>query len=84
MAEIIRLDGSRETLTPENREVFSLKEMQGVVGGYIEFVCLPAQVMVVNEDGLSLGLLPNPEASSLAGRPIVGDVLVSSHRELGD
>ncbi len=57
-----------------------LEEMQRIVGGYIEplRVCHEGhtRTMVVNEDGISLGLHVNHAASRIAGRPIVGDVFI--------
>ena len=43
--------------------------LQTTVGGYIEAVAVPADeslVLLVNEDGLSLKLPPNPQASAVA------------------
>jgi uncharacterized protein DUF3846 len=51
------------------------------VGGYIEAVAVPADerlVLMVNEDGLMLNLPPNPQASGLAIRSIVGDAALIS------
>jgi len=61
----------------------TLKEMQEIVGGYIEFVYLLKDnlVMVVNEDGKITGLPFNAKATQLVKECnindiIVGDVLV--------
>lgn len=61
----------------------TLKEMQEVVGGYIEFVYLLKDnlVMVVNEEGKITGLPFNAKATQLVKECnindiIVGDVLV--------
>lgn len=58
----------------------TLHGMQELVGGYIEIV-RPAHlrrpyVMIVNEDGINLGLPINNTGSLLYGGPIVGDVLI--------
>lgn len=86
---IMRADGSTEPLayTPpqddtNNHEVqASLTTLQTAVGGYIEAVAVPADerlVLLVNEDGLLLHLPPNPQASVLALRSIVGDAILMS------
>jgi Domain of unknown function (DUF3846) len=66
---------------PEEREIQGkLKEMQGLVGGYVEAVHVDLGVLMVNEDGTVPGrILPlNPGASVLAGRPIVGDAFLTA------
>ena len=62
---------------------FKLKEMQEIVGGYIEIVSLDGgMIMVVNEEGLLKRLPPNVIASELAGRVIVGSVLVCREKDV--
>ena len=56
----------------------SLEEAQKVVGGYVEMVELPnGDQILVHEEGL---FAPDPqvnnEASSLAGKVLVGDALL--------
>lgn len=74
---IIKVDGSVVTKSYKKP---TLQEMQEAVGGYIEKVRLPTpnggMVMYANEDGFSMGLALNREASMLYGSEIVGDVLV--------
>ena len=61
---------------PDNGTDFSLEELQGIVGGYIQIVeCPDDMIMVVNEEGLFLNLPVNPVASLFARQYIVGDVL---------
>ena len=66
----------------------SLEVLQALVGGYIEFVSLrDGSALVVNEEGLLLGLEPNPTATAIAvtkGMPvrIVGTALFLSRREV--
>ena len=52
---IYRTNGTQETVAPKNKKYFTLQELQGFVGGYIEIVFLFAisdsLVMVVNEEG---------------------------------
>ena len=38
MTEIIKTDGTRQPVQPANGSDFTLKEMQAIVGGYIELV----------------------------------------------
>ena len=56
----------------------TLEAFQSAVEGYIETLQIVPDkaVMVVNEEGLNLGLMPNPCASALAGTLIVGNALV--------
>ena len=63
----------------------TLKELQGLVGGFIQLIELPdGRQMVVNEEGRHLGLAENPAATALA-KPVlfaddyvVGDAVVLS------
>lgn len=71
----LKLEGrTHETVEVEN----TLEALQAEVGGYIETVRLRVDnaVMIVNEEGLLLGLPYNAAASALAGQPIVGTALV--------
>lgn len=61
----------------------SLSRMQRIVGGYIEHLFLPDDIiMVVNEDGYARGLLLNTRATEIASMgmnrtvPIAGDVIL--------
>lgn len=66
---------------PANGKKFTLAELQGHVGGFVERVILPhGQTMWVNEEGLLHGMPRNPRASELAGGYIVGPVLVMDGR----
>jgi hypothetical protein len=42
MAIIVAPDGTETTVSPSAGETFTLVEMQGIVGGYIELVTLSA------------------------------------------
>lgn len=71
----LKLEGrTHETIDIEN----TLEALQKAVGGYIETVRLRVDnaVMIVNEEGLLLGLPFNAAASALAGQTIVGAALV--------
>lgn len=83
LSTVITTDGLHRNVEPSNGTDFSLEELNGFVGGYIEIVHLSkTQVMVVNEEGKLIGLTPNPYATLLvqiAGHrddTIVGNVLV--------
>ena len=65
-------DGSR----PEEKSVSTLKELQALVGGYIELVYFRNQcdkVFVVNEDGRLQNLPENPYFQGLVGTVVVAD-----------
>jgi len=86
MAELIKMDGTREALTD-----LSLPALQTAVDGYIEYISLDDErVLVVNEDGRMRKLGVNMEASRIMmrhGPPapdpvIVGNVVCCSKGEL--
>jgi hypothetical protein len=55
----------------------TLEEAQKLVGGYVEIVDLvDGSQMLVNEEGLLQNQTLNMEASSIAGRHIVGDAII--------
>jgi hypothetical protein len=61
----------------------TLKKLQLAVGGYIEALNLGnGKYLVVNEEGLIRNLPINPSASRLYGRPIVGNAVICSNKEL--
>lgn len=83
-AILIKTDGRMQGVPPANGGDFSLKELQGFVGGYIEVVTLaPDVIMVVNEDG-KRDKKPNPTATVIAkasggifpGDWVAGDALM--------
>ena len=76
-------------LLPSKGESFTLEELQRAVGGYIEAIQVRDPngawlIMIVNEDGRSLGLPYNPLASQMAQREIVGDVVLCKRPEMGE
>ena len=92
MATLYKVNGDTETVTPKKDLLFSLEEMQAFVGGYIEMVAIPGDVkhasggkgiLIVNEEGLMMGLPLNRQASILAHRPIVGDALYATVKGAG-
>lgn len=73
--------------TTEYVTVETLEDYQTLVGGYIEYVptLYPNRAMVVNDEGLLLGLDSNPCASWLCGRDIVGHtILVAVDPDTGE
>jgi len=96
MATLIKVDGTTEEVTPANGESFTLKELQTLVGGYIQMVDLAwlkkhgrldpeidASYMIVDEEGKLKNLLVNEVATKLiAGRDIiVGRALLCDDKE---
>ena len=89
-AIVYYVSGEQKDLVPKNGKHFSLKEMQEVVGGYIEILSLPdGRKMAINEEGLIKELLVNSSATKLlegAGYPpatrIVGNALVMDAHQL--
>lgn len=78
---IIKPTGEELPTTPKDGKCFTLEELQTIVGGYIEIVQLKhGLVIVVNEDGISKELLPNLNASKLAGCDIRGTTLVTTRK----
>ena len=78
-----------ETVEPKNGTDFTLEELQGYVGGYIEIIHLnDGRIMVINEEGKLLGLPLNMLATiqyQLSYGPldqIVGNALVCKNTEV--
>lgn len=84
MAKWIKANGETIEVKPKNGTDYSLEELQGFVGGYIEIVRMDDEhFMVVNEEGKVYGLPINMTASMLIMRDtIVGDVLVCKTNEI--
>ncbi len=79
-AVIVDPDGTHRVTEIEN----NLGAFQAVVGGYIEGVFGREAVMYVNEEGLLMGLTPNPLATMFAQRVLgAGVVLVGTALILG-
>jgi hypothetical protein len=88
MATLYRTDGTTEVLTPPNGVNWSLKELQTLVGGYIELTrTIDGRSLIVDDEGKLKGKPLNIAATKLYvyGRhdPIVGDALiVDTHLEM--
>lgn len=85
MAILMKADGTITTVHPKDGVSFQLDELQAFVGGYIEIIHLKSKehcIMVVNEEGLIIGLPFNRDASLIYGSPLVGDVLMCNDSEV--
>jgi hypothetical protein len=69
MATIYYTDGTIKEVTPANGTNFRLKEVQDIVGGYVEVVYLKGDndIMIINEEGKLIGLERNEEATKRVG-----------------
>lgn len=87
MAKWIKTNGETIEVNPKNGTDYSLEELQGFVGGYIEIIEInigfaKGKLMVVNEEGKIDGLPLNTMATLIAGQAIVGNVLVCKPGEV--
>ena len=66
-ATVYDVDGTSVQILPNNGKSFTLKELQGVVGGLIEIIRLPEtkEIIIVNEEGLLKHLPHNAVASAI-------------------
>lgn len=72
MATIITIEGEELKLKNLSRDA-----LQKAVGGYIEVIRLPDKGrMVINEEGVNLGLAVNNAASLIYGQRVFGDVVL--------
>lgn len=76
MATLIQTDGTETEVKPKRGRYFRLEELQCYVGGLIQIEKLSdGRVMVINEEGIAEGLLPNKKATALYGVNVVlGDI----------
>ena len=91
MATVIPPVGEPREIAPANGRSFTLAELQGIVGGYVELLWAPdGRIMFLNEDGKRLELPGNLAASALMrGRIalddwIVGTVILCTAIEAGE
>ena len=73
---LFQVDGSYENVTPVKGDVFTLEELQTLVGGYIELgrrmqTTDGSVDFIVDEDGLLKGLQPNTLFPEWIGRVLV-------------
>jgi len=76
MARVIPPRGTETTVKGN----LNLEEAQDVVGGFVEVVRLNKGKMLVNDDGIRLGLELNMLASIIAEQPILGTVAIVDGR----
>ena len=78
---IIRVESAK---APLNRKL-TLENLQKSVGGIIELIFIDSTtLMIINQEGLILGLPRNRIASRMANRTIVGDVVVLTDSDKKD
>lgn len=91
MSKVIKTNGEVYDCLPTDGKAFTLEEMQGIVGGYIQIITLDEYlVMVLNEDG-KYNCKMNQDATEVAQwydaiHPmdyISGDVLVTQSKFIG-
>lgn len=91
MALLVKVDGSAERVEPKNGASFSLEELQGYVGGYIQIITPKVgERMVINKEGKLMGLPINKQITDIAhifraimpNDFIVGDVLLCKPKEI--
>ena len=93
MATLIKHNGETSIVTPADGVAFTLEELQGFVGGYIESVHLADnKVMFLNEDGKlkddlknkvnRMGTLLLMEAGGIPGDYVVGDIIICERKEI--
>lgn len=79
MAILIRAEGGPSKVKPKKGKSFTLKELQTLVGGYIETVRVEGDhLLVLDEEGKLKGKKVNESAMWLTGGAfgvLVGDVL---------
>lgn len=89
MVTLLKATGERSDVSPARGAKLSLREMQALVGGYIEILRLAdGRLLVCNEEGKLRGLPLNDVATELFQvdrawyDPIVGDVLLCTAAEV--
>lgn len=89
MAKIYKTNGEVLDIEPKNGKDFKLKELQEIVGGYIEIAQLKNNdIMVINEEGKLNDLPYNEKATQIYQSQvyfrdfIAGDVLVCKSKEV--
>lgn len=85
MSTLFKANGEVLEVRPINGKVYTLKELQGFVNGYIEVVRLrddKEKFLVLNEEGLLQNLPYNKNASKKFGSFLVGDVVMIGCNEI--
>ena len=87
MATLIKSNGEEINVSPNNKRVFQLDELQNYVGGFIEIVrTKDNKMMIINEEGKINDLRVNTKASEIYQYSgfdfIAGDVLICNENEI--
>lgn len=90
MAILIKPSGEITNVSPKSGKYFSLKELQGFVGGLIEVIDIPGnRSMYLNEEGKYLGLGVNLVATAflilaggVPGDYVMGTIAILDHSEI--
>lgn len=89
MAVILKTNGERQEVSPENGTDIKLEQLQEIVGGCIDCVGISGdEIMVFNDEGKLMGLPINREATEIFQKHfntddfIVGDVLICKDDEV--
>ena len=87
MAIIIKTTGEVVKVEPANGNIFTLKELQKAVNGYIQIVPITTgehadKFMIVDEEGLIKPNQINVVASKIAGQHIVGQVIIIDKEQI--
>jgi len=82
---VIQPDGTTTTHEPANGKKWTLEEWRALIGGgWVETLRFPghnSNVALFDEEGQLKRQALNPEASRLAGRPLVG-IVAFGHRSV--
>ena len=79
MADLIKTNGE----IVRDVDISSLQKKQDLVGGYIEYCPVDKHsFMYVDEEGLLKNKDVNPKASGIAGRIVVGNVILCLNDEV--
>jgi len=95
MATHIKADGTKQTVTPANGHEFTLEEIRGYIGGYLEGISLTTSLSIYLDEEGRLKNKPYNEVAThelwkyrndhrISRTTLVGDVLIASTRETGD
>lgn len=75
---IIMADGLQKKVAPANGTDFSLDELNGIVGGYIEVLHIEDKLLVCNEEGKLNDLPYNAIATQLINAAGIKDYIVGN------
>ncbi len=85
MGDIIAYaNGTMSMVEPANKSDYTLKELQGIVGGHIEIIDLGKRYLVVNEEGKIMRLPYNTMATNWMLVAIGGNDFIVGHALLCD